>query len=102
MLMGTLVALMLASPLADRDRRVGGVLAFAQLLLLFVGASYLANRHIVRRVVVPIAVVWLFARLVEAFGDSRHAIHTWRHSQDWLSRVRSYGLYWTGSVPSQE
>jgi hypothetical protein len=73
MLMCTFVALMLASPLVDRDRRVGGMLAFAQLPLLLVGTSYMANRNIVRRVVLPIAVVWLFARLVEAFGDSRHS-----------------------------
>jgi Ion channel len=68
-LMWSLVAAMLASPLVDRDRSIGGLLAIVQLVLLFVGASYLANRRIVRRVVVPVAVLWFASRLLEAFGD---------------------------------
>jgi hypothetical protein len=69
-LMWSLVAAMVASPLVDRDRRIGGVLAIFQLLLLFFAVSFLATRRIVRRVVVPVAFVWLAARLFEAFGDS--------------------------------
>ena len=71
MLMCALIALMLVSPLVDRSPHIGGLLAFAQLLLLLAGAAYLANRRIVRRVVIPIAAIWLLARVLEAFGDGR-------------------------------
>jgi Ion channel len=41
------------------------------LLLLIVGASYMADRKIVRIVVVPLTAIWLLARALEAFGDGR-------------------------------
>jgi hypothetical protein len=64
---------MLASPALDHHPRIGGLVACIQLLLLFAAANYLANRQIIRKVGLPIGVVWLVARLLEAFGDSRHA-----------------------------
>jgi len=64
-----LVALMLASPLDDRSPHLGGLLALLQFLLLIVGANYIADRKMVRSVALPLAGVWLVARLFEAFGD---------------------------------
>jgi Ion channel len=66
------VSQMLLAPLADRDPRIGGVLALVLLLLLFVGARHLTNMKIVRRVVIPSAGIWLVARALEAFGNSSH------------------------------
>ena len=71
-LMCAFIALLLISPLADRSPHIGGLLALCLLLLLLAGASYMSDRAIVRRVVLPIAAVWFFARLVEALGDGRH------------------------------
>jgi voltage-gated potassium channel len=72
LLMCALVAAMLASPVADRSPHFGGVLALIQLVLLLVGANYLANRKLLLRLAIPVAGIWLVARLLEAFGDSRH------------------------------
>jgi voltage-gated potassium channel len=69
LLLATLIAAMLFSPLIDHHRRAGGVVAIIQLFLLAVGIFHLADMKIVQRVVVPVALIWLFARLVEAFGD---------------------------------
>jgi len=73
LLLASLVAAMLASPLIDHHPRIGGAVALLQLLLLLAGAYYLADRKILRRVVLPIGLVWLFARLLEAFGNPRHS-----------------------------
>jgi hypothetical protein len=72
LLMCAFVAQILASPLADKDAHVGALLALALLTTLLVGAGYLANRRIVRLVVVPVGALWVVARALEAFGDHRH------------------------------
>jgi len=66
------VAQMLASPLADGHPLIGGLLALTLMVQIFAGASYMANRRIVRFVAVPVAGIWLVARLLEAFADPRH------------------------------
>ena len=73
LLMCAFVAQMLASPLADSRPHIGGVLAVLLLLLILAGLSYMANKRIVRLLVIPLAGIWLVARALEAFGDSRHA-----------------------------
>ena len=73
LLLAALIAAMLSSPLIDHHPRIGGVAAIIQLLLLIVGVLHLADLKVVRRVVLPVGVLWLFARLAEAFGDPRHA-----------------------------
>ena len=40
---------------------------------ILLGASYMARRKLVRLVVLPISGLWLIARGLEAFCDSRHA-----------------------------
>jgi voltage-gated potassium channel len=73
LLLAALIVAMLSSPLMDHDRHIGGVAAIIELLLLIVGVLHLADLKVVRRVVLPVGILWLFARLVEAFGDPRHA-----------------------------
>jgi Ion channel len=73
LLLAALIVFMLSSPLVDHHRRLGGVVAIIQLLLLIVGVLHLADMKIVQRVVLPVGLIWLFARLVEAFGDPRHS-----------------------------
>ena len=68
----TLIAAMLSSPLIDHHPRIGGLIAIIQLLLLLVGAHYIADQRILRRVALPVGLLWLSARLLEAFGDPRH------------------------------
>jgi voltage-gated potassium channel len=71
-LMLVFVAEILVSPLADGHPIVGGFLALTLMVLIFTGASYMANRRIIQYVAVPVAGVWLAARLLEAFADPRH------------------------------
>jgi Ion channel len=71
-LMLAFVAEIVASPLADSRPLVGGLLALTMMVLIFAGASYMANRRILFRVAIPVAGVWLIARLLEAFADERH------------------------------
>jgi hypothetical protein len=72
LLLASLIAAMLSSPLIDHHPRIGGVAAIIQLMLLIVGVLHLANLKIVRRVVLPVGLIWLSARLAEAFVDPRH------------------------------
>jgi hypothetical protein len=67
--MWALVAEMLASPLADSHPRVGALLGFAVLLMVLAGIGDLANRLVVRRVVLPVAGIWTVTRIIEAFGN---------------------------------
>lgn len=65
--MWALVAEMLASPLANSHPRAGALLGFGILLMVLTGIGAIANRTVVRRTVVPIAIVWMIARAIEAF-----------------------------------
>jgi Ion channel len=71
-LMWVLIVEVLASPAADQNPRAGALLAVSLFLAVLVAASFMANRRIVRMVVIPIAGVWLLARALEAFGDARY------------------------------
>ncbi len=68
-LMWALIAEMLASPLADTHPRVGALLGFVVLMMVFAGIGQIANPARVRRVVLPVAGIWMIARLIEAFGN---------------------------------
>jgi hypothetical protein len=74
--MCAVIAEMLASPLADTHPRVGVVLGLVVLLLVLAGIGQMANRRIVRRIVLPIAGVWMTTRILEAFGTQRDACAT--------------------------
>ena len=71
--MAVLVAEMVVSPVADYHPHLGALLAALVGLALLAAASYMANQRIVKVVVLPIAGVWLIARLLEAFGNRQHA-----------------------------
>ncbi len=68
-LMWALIVEMLASPLADNHPRAGALLGLGVLLIVLYGIGYLADRAIVRRIVLPVAAIWMVARVLEAFGD---------------------------------
>lgn len=72
-LMWSLVAEMLASPLADTHPRLGALFGLAVLLMVLAGIGHMANRRIVRHVVLPAAGLWTITRLVEAFCNRREA-----------------------------
>lgn len=74
MLMGALIAEMLASPIADSHPRAGAVLGLTVLAMVLAGISQMANASIVRRIVVPVSALWMIARIIEAFGN-RHEIY---------------------------
>jgi voltage-gated potassium channel len=67
--MWALVAEMVASPLADSHPRVGALLGFAVLLMVLAGVGHFVNRLVVRRVVLPVAGIWMITRIMEAFGN---------------------------------
>ncbi len=67
--MWALVAEMLASPLVDSHPRVGALLGFGVLLMVLAGIGHFANRLVVRRVVLPVAGIWMITRIIEAFGN---------------------------------
>ena len=72
LLAGIFVAEMLISPAADYHAHLGGLLAGCMWLVLLLAARYMAGRGIVRRVILPLAALWVIARLLEAFGDGTH------------------------------
>ncbi len=65
--MWALVAEMLASPLADSHPRTGVLLGFGVLLMVITGIGAIADRMVIHRTVIPIAIVWMIARSLEAF-----------------------------------
>ena len=69
---GALVAEMLASPLADYHRLAGAVLGVVVLCVLLLGIKHIGNRKVIRRLVLPAAGVWAIARALEAFGDGHN------------------------------
>jgi hypothetical protein len=68
-LVWALVVEMLASPLADTHPRVGSLLGFAVLLMVLGGLSEIAAGTFIRRIVLPIAGIWMTTRMIEAFCD---------------------------------
>jgi Ion channel len=62
---------MIISPLADRNPHLGALLAIALFLMILVSGSYMVDRRIVFFAVFPFLLVWLVARGLEAFGDTR-------------------------------
>jgi len=67
--MWALIAEILTSPLADSHPPVGALLGFAVLLMVLAGVGHFANRLVVRRVVLPVAGIWMITRIIEAFGN---------------------------------
>jgi hypothetical protein len=66
------VAQILASPLADHDPHAGAVLALILLATLMVGISYQVNRKVAYLALAPFCLLWLVARMLEAFAGPGH------------------------------
>jgi hypothetical protein len=66
------VAQILASPLADRDPHAGAVLALILLATLAIGTSYQVNRKVAYLALAPFCLLWLVARMLEAFAGPGH------------------------------
>jgi hypothetical protein len=70
-LLWSLVGEMLASPLADTYPRIETLFGLAVPLMVLAGIGHLASRRIVRRVVLPVAALWMITRIIEAFSNRR-------------------------------
>lgn len=66
-----LAALMLATPLDDKFPHISGLMAICELVLLFFYVNATAETRGFLRVALPVAGVWVIARLIEAFGTGR-------------------------------
>jgi hypothetical protein len=91
LLMVALVVLQLASPLGDSYPHIGGLIALAGFVLLLTGASYIARRKILRRLVFPLAGVWFVARLFEAVEPGPHF---YNHPAPIVGLLLSLGILW--------
>jgi Ion channel len=72
-LMWALVGETLASPLADSHPRIGVLFGVVALLMVLAGLGQMANRLIVRWIVLPLAALWTIARIAEGFGNRSEA-----------------------------
>jgi hypothetical protein len=79
LLMWALLVLTLVSPLADFRPRLGAVLTAAYLVCVIAGAECWGNKKIILRLALPLAGLWIIARLLEELGDGSrpydHAAH---------------------------
>jgi Ion channel len=66
------IAQIMVSPLADRDPHVGAVLALILVATLTIGASYQVNRKVAYLTLGPFCLLWLVARMLEAFAGPGH------------------------------
>jgi len=69
------IAQIVASPLADSQPRIGGILAISTLAMLLIGVSYIVNSRMIRIAGLFTATMWLIARALEALGNS-HSIYS--------------------------
>lgn len=79
LLLGLLIAVTIASPIADVHPRVGAVLAVIVLLAIGVGASLRGNKRTVLLIGLPLSMLWLLARLLEEFGSGHHVYNHLAH-----------------------
>jgi hypothetical protein len=86
-----LIAVIVASPAADSQPRVGAALAFVVLLSVLWGASIAGNEKIVVRVAIPLSGLWVVARLLEEFGSGKHV---YDHLAHVVGLVVSCTLLW--------
>jgi hypothetical protein len=79
-LMWLLIAETLASPLADRYPHIGAAMALIILLGVLLGARLCVSRKIVIWVVLPLAGLWILARLAEGFSNGQYIYNLVSHS----------------------
>jgi Ion channel len=78
-LMWVLIAETLASPLADSRPHIGVALALVVLISVLLGARLPVNRKIVIRAAVPVAGLWILARVLEGFSDRPYLFNVLSH-----------------------
>jgi len=86
-----LVVEMLISPAADYHPHLGALLAGSMWLVVILAARHMAGRGVVRRAILPIAALWVLARLLEAFGDQSQF---YTHMAPVLGLALSCALLW--------
>ena len=72
LLLCSIIAVTIASPVADSHPRAGAVLTFMVLLAIGLGASFRRNKRKVVYIVAPLSFLWLVARLLEEVGNGHH------------------------------
>ena len=79
-LMWLLIAETLASPVADRYPHIGAAMALMIMLGVLLGARLSVSRKIVIRAVLPLAGLWILARLAEGFSNGEPIYNLVSHS----------------------
>ncbi|CAN5703531.1 hypothetical protein BH10ACI4_BH10ACI4_08210 [soil metagenome] len=92
LLMCALIAQILASPLADSNPHIGGILAAMVLLLILAGSTYAANRKPLRIVLIFLTALWVLARALETF-ESSHPLYA--HIAPVTGFLLSCAILWT-------
>jgi hypothetical protein len=72
LLMWSLIALFLASPLADLNPLIGAAIDLLAVVVILTRARYSGNPYYIRNVVLPLSALWLLARAADAIADIRH------------------------------
>ncbi len=85
------VAEILIAPIGDGRPHLDGLLALIPAVLVMAGGSYMANPRILRHAVLPVAALWLVARVLQAVGDTRHA---YTHMAPFLGLIFSCAVLW--------
>jgi len=67
--MWLVIAVVLASPVADAHPHLGSLVALFVPIIILIGASFAGNKKIMVMVAIPIAGLWMVARLVEEFSN---------------------------------
>ncbi|HZD32655.1 MAG TPA: potassium channel family protein [Candidatus Angelobacter sp.] len=91
MLAVLLVGEIVISPAADYHPHAGAALAAFIWVVILLAAQYLADRRVVRWVIIPLAGVWVVARLLEAFGSPEHV---YTHLAPVAGLVLSCAMLW--------
>jgi Ion channel len=88
-LMWLVIAVILASPLSDNHPNIGAALALIVLFSVMLGARLSANKKIIIRVVLPLAGLWILARLLEGLSNRAYMYNVLAHAS---------GLALSGSI----
>src|SRR5271170_6122408 len=93
-LMWVVIAVTLASPLADSHPHFGAAMALIILFSVMLGARLAANRKIIVRAVFPLSGLWILARLLEGLGTRPYEYDVLAHAAGLaLSVAILWGLF---------
>lgn len=92
-MMWVLIGVTLASPLADLHPLIGALIALIVLSSVLAGASLVGSKKIIVRIAIPVAIVWILARLFEEFGSGHHFYHLAHFAGLGLSSVILWAIF---------